>query len=733
MSVEQDASVTMDLSGGLLVGSNSELWIGCESTPFTGTWTLTFNGRREDLGNTERWLSVDYGDYGLPPRFEVWANALVASHGARLEIHGAPKTSWTRLREDAGVGATTLTLEEGPVGWAPGDEIVIAGTGVNGGSERATVASVAGDAVTLQNGLTNFHEGSWPGRGARLNGEVGMLSHNVRFTSGFDLGACENAFGGTGLSARTDEQTKNSCFGGNVAFLQHSIVHVENAEFSKLGQALVMGRYSLHFHLAGDASGSYLRGNGIHHSNNRCIVLHGVFNAELEGNVCVDNRGHNLYLEDGIEVGNAVVGNLVVNPRSSATICTDKIGAEGGAAGIWITNPNNTFTDNAVVGAAFGAWFTFPTVDDSHPFTGEKRGQLGGVFGASAAYFRDPLSGYGPAHWVVQQEQTRTPVAAFHRNTFKDSARMGITVDFRVHDSEDAYIPCLDKAAYVESSCPTCANVGHTFSWGPATYDVSAPPAQREYQPAKQTFEDIIVAYTRSLYGEGFSYWATGGLVSFERSIFVDNQQGSSLGFTGECASGIAFGRGGANVQFSKALFLNGPAPFKLYDGGYHCVDCRWVGLDHLVTMRPGSPGNVNGVLLERSAPLGWIGSDRDDPLLGWIWDSNKVDIAPAAVEVANLVDWTSGFIQNSWQGEDVNLVSTDGLGGTVRGGAFTQWVRSGDPGANQGWGYGAIVNGAPSFKQFYPCMGNVYHWCGDGRSCEPHAYGRDVPGAPWL
>jgi len=494
---------------------------------------------------------------------------------------------------------------------------------------------------------------------------------------------------------------------------------------------LTMGRYALHFHLAGDVSGSYIRNSAIHRSTNRCITLHGTFNALLEGNVCLDNRGHNIYLEDGIEWGNHIVGNLVVNPKESATICTDDFDGQGGPAGLWITNPNNTYLDNTVVGAAFGAWFTFPTADDAHPFSGGKRGQLGGVFGASRGYFADPASGYGLDSWVMRQEQARTPAAAFRRNTFKDSSRMGLMIDFRVYDSEDAYIPCLDRAVYTESSCPTCASTGHTFSWGPATFDTNVPPAERQYMPAKNVFEDIVIAYTRNIYYETFSFWATGGLVSFERAIFVDNGQGSSLGFDGECAGGAAFGIGGSNAQWSNALFLKGPAPFKLYDGGYHCKDCRWAELDALVTIRPGHPGNSNGLLMEGSAPLGWLDGDRNSELYSWVWDSGRVALTPKANTANGMIDFSSGAVQGSWQANSLGVVSTDGLAGTVRGGQFTQWIPSGNSGSDEGWGRGATIHGTPSFRQFYPCMANL-RWCGDGVSCQAHEKGNDWPNAPW-
>merc|ERR1712232_32682 len=103
-----------------------------------------------------------------------------------------------------------------------------------------------------------------------------MLSHNIVFTSAIDESACRAAL------ENADAQGKLTCYGGQTSFLQHSTIHVENTEFQKLGQGLMMGRYPLHFHLAGDASGNYLRGNSVHRSVNRCVTLHGVFNVVIE-------------------------------------------------------------------------------------------------------------------------------------------------------------------------------------------------------------------------------------------------------------------------------------------------------------------------------------------------------------------------------------------------------------------------------------------------------------------
>jgi parallel beta-helix repeat protein len=547
-----------------------------------------------------------------------------------------------------------------------------------------------------------------------------MLSHNIKFTSDIDYQECENAF------RNMNANTKERCFAGHASFLQHSITRIENAEFEKMGQGLMMGRYALHFHLAGDQRDSYLKHNAVHRGVNRCITLHGAFNTLLEGNVCLDNRGHNIYLEDGIEAGNRIINNLVVNPKTSGTICTDK-----SQSGLWITNPNNTFTGNAIVGAVFGAWFTFPTADGAHPFSGDKPGQLGGIFGASKNYYMDQASGFGPDSWVVQQEQARTPAAGFNSNSFKGSQSGGITIDFRVYDSEDPQIPCFEGSAYSRGPCPTCASVGHTFTWGPMSFDPDVLPSERKYQPVANLWQDIVIAYTAQTgaHGESFSFWATGGSVKFERAIFVDNDAGTSLGFTGECAAGVTFNAAGYQAEWSNALFLKGKPAFKLYDGGYSCTGCRWAELESVVTMRPGSPGNVNGVLFQSSAPLGWFDADASDPLYKWVFDSGRVQMEPKAASISNMVDWSSQFLLGpTWQSADVNIMTVDGFGDALQLG-FLQLKYSGKQFTNFGWGRGAEVEPSPKCRHFYPC--NRGMWCGDGRTCDPFVRCADIPSRP--
>ena len=47
-------------------------------------------------------------------------------------------------------------------------------------------------------------------------------------------------------------------------------------EFTQCGQPQILGRYCIHFHMAGDIPTSFAKGNAVHDSFARVITIHGV-------------------------------------------------------------------------------------------------------------------------------------------------------------------------------------------------------------------------------------------------------------------------------------------------------------------------------------------------------------------------------------------------------------------------------------------------------------------------
>ncbi|XP_022330330.2 cell surface hyaluronidase CEMIP2-like [Crassostrea virginica] len=174
------------------------------------------------------------------------------------------------------------------------------------------------------------------------------------------------------IDAEVSEGNSN---GGHVKFLHgFKDVQVDGVELTNLGQPLILGRYPLHYHMCEDLSDtsvyptqSIIRKNSIHHTQFRCVTIHGTHAARLLDNVCYDTVGHGFFLEDGGEKNTYLRGNLGLGQRRFVgTTVLDVTGAiptdaSKGPATFWITNPLTTVLDNAGAGGeGVGMWFVYP-------------------------------------------------------------------------------------------------------------------------------------------------------------------------------------------------------------------------------------------------------------------------------------------------------------------------------------------------------------------------------------
>ncbi|HEU4650359.1 MAG TPA: hypothetical protein VFS49_02990, partial [Croceibacterium sp.] len=203
-------------------------------------------------------------------------------------------------------------------------------------------------------------------------GEVAMLTRNIRLQASAD--AAEAPF-----------------YGGHVMAMGASKMFVEGVEFQRMGQNLTLARYPIHWHLVGDAKGQYIRNASIHDTYNRCVTVHGTNDLRVENNVTYNTVGHCFFMEDGIEHGNAFVGNLAIQTKCHPTLdCVPtnlaangerdsrfadraayrELSFHGGntllpsdntAASFWITNPDNSYVDNVAAGSdQVGFWLSIP-------------------------------------------------------------------------------------------------------------------------------------------------------------------------------------------------------------------------------------------------------------------------------------------------------------------------------------------------------------------------------------
>lgn len=272
----------------------------------------------------------------------VGAKVLAIEPGGALELHGDTRLGWTRLATTAVAGTTTLFLSDVTT-WKAGDRLVVASTDYDPAqAEEVVVTSGGGTSVSIQAPLRFSHWGltqSIAGRNVDERAEVGLLTRNITIQG---------------------DEISSGGFGGHTIVLAGATAHVEGVAFIRMGQAGHVGRYPMHWHMANDVTGQYVRDASISKTNNRCLTIHGSDNAVAQRNVCYDHLGHGYFLEDGSETGNMIEHNLGVLTRTP-TVANRILPSDATPATFWITNPDNSFRGNAAAGSTgFGFWFALP-------------------------------------------------------------------------------------------------------------------------------------------------------------------------------------------------------------------------------------------------------------------------------------------------------------------------------------------------------------------------------------
>jgi cell migration-inducing and hyaluronan-binding protein len=296
------------------------LRVGAAELPFRHHATITLTGRPGDADN-----QTGKGLWVLP--------------GGSLELHGEPRSTWTRLAATAERGATSLSLQ-GAADWRAGDTLVVAPSGYwQAEVETRVVRSVSGTTVALDAPLAFQHWGQLltvAGRAVDQRAEVGLINRNV--------------------VVQGDSSSEATGYGGHILVLAGGVAHVDAVELYRMGQRGRIARYPFHWHMAGHVPGQSITRSSVWRSFNRCVTVHGSHEALVADNVCYDHTGHGYFIEDGIETGNTLRGNLGVFSRRGTTIESD-----GSPSTFWVTNPDNTIVDNAAAGSAgAGIWYAPP-------------------------------------------------------------------------------------------------------------------------------------------------------------------------------------------------------------------------------------------------------------------------------------------------------------------------------------------------------------------------------------
>lgn len=325
-SNENDHSEHKTFDAGYIMVHGGYLEIGTEDFPFNSKLTITMHGDKRS------------------PYLPTFGNKVIAVHKGQLEMHGKPRSHvWTELETTAEAQATSITLK-GVQGvdndWQIGEDIVIASTDYIGAhAEVRTITGVSNrdtyPVITFDQPLQWQHFAGIENFGSdhiEMRAEVGLLTRNVVY--------------------RGDPETsRRNLYGAHI--MLHSpgdetvVGRIENCEFKDVGQAFMLARYPIHFHMIGTVQKSYIRGNSIHESFNRGTTLHGVHFLEVSGNVYHHTMGHTVFIEDAIETNNLIENNLVIDVRESNSL----LNTDQTPACFWITHPDNIFRGNHCAGS----------------------------------------------------------------------------------------------------------------------------------------------------------------------------------------------------------------------------------------------------------------------------------------------------------------------------------------------------------------------------------------------
>lgn len=258
-----------------------------------------------------------------------WSHGLV-NFGAQTRV-GCEKTAFVRATSDLAAGASTITLDQVPIGWAVGDELLFPDTDMPDITKQGNdytmrrestvkIAAINGPTVTLSKGLDFAHHTILDVTGAMvLRPRVANLTRNIVIRS-------ENPDGTPGHTADIGSGATWDIRYNRFADIGRTTVDPLNDTTVDPSDGHVMhvgtnerGRYAEHHHHVGSCPtcadvGNVLVGRGqfptINRGSKGGLVLHNTSDTLVKDNVVIDFAGAGFVTEDGYEVRIRFLHNL---------------------------------------------------------------------------------------------------------------------------------------------------------------------------------------------------------------------------------------------------------------------------------------------------------------------------------------------------------------------------------------------------------------------------------------
>lgn len=329
----------------------------------------------------------------IDPREDHSYRGLIVEHGGRLILNGDPAPSgWVKLDQTAMPGDQFIVIESradslanpqlysvsrngvSPTQiskpWKIGDKIVIGPTGYNYlEAESFTIVGIDSknpNKFFLDRPIQHIHWGEKASYPTNAMGEVELdeRAEVANLTRSILIRADEADF------TIDESDGPEAQRGGHIMVHHGGAAYINSIELYKMGQAGAMARYPFHWHWVGQATGQFIKNSSIHHSYQRCIVVHRTNRTTVQNNVCYDFKGHGYFFEDGVEIQNVMTGNLAIMAKapspskilldSDNIATTERQGRFPAVSSFWISNPDNTITFNVASGSVgTGFWMAF--------------------------------------------------------------------------------------------------------------------------------------------------------------------------------------------------------------------------------------------------------------------------------------------------------------------------------------------------------------------------------------
>jgi hypothetical protein len=384
----------LEVRGALLADNETDFWviadsinvygklqIGTATNPYTRKGIFTLTGAKGTYPSRSPLLG--FSNPGVSRGFRI-------HEGAQFKLFGKPPgTTYTRLNEHAKEGDTVLTVDS-VKGWSVGDEIVISPTTLpatsNSDLRKIVAVDEANKRVTIGQGLSHARWGKFQyvtDNGISLTqGVFDKLRADPEVSDVLDERAVIIHLTRNIVIEGKNDTHWNQGHGVHVMWMGVSTnVQLNGVEVRRAGQAGAIGRYPLHAHMQsynmpngttnpsdgnflGDVN-VYVRNCAVHASVNRAMVIHGTCGARYVNNVAYDILGHAYFFEDGSELRNNFIGNVVLNVRmptnANKLLMTEYFVDNRGSSGIWLSNGNNYFRNNIAgdIRQGPGIWNSF--------------------------------------------------------------------------------------------------------------------------------------------------------------------------------------------------------------------------------------------------------------------------------------------------------------------------------------------------------------------------------------